>query len=71
VIRKKKGSKEIVIDLTGPEGNAYYLLALADKYARQLNKDSETIQNDMKSGDYKHLLKVFDDNFGNFVILER
>ena len=60
-----------VIDLTGPQGNAFYLLAQADRYARQLGLDSNTIINQMNSGNYENLVRVFDCYFGEYVILER
>ena len=34
MIRKKKDRKEIVIDLTGPEGNVFVLMAYARKLSR-------------------------------------
>ena len=61
----------LVIDLTGPDGNAFVLLGYAKKFAKQLNLDDKKIIDDMTSGDYEHLLKVFDKHFGSFVILER
>lgn len=72
MIRKKEEkSGPIVIDLTGPEGNAFALMAYAKRFANQLELDSELIINEMMKGDYENLLKVFDKNFGKFVILER
>ena len=72
MIRKKQQrSGPIVIDLTGPDGNAFALMGYANKLAKQLGLDSEAIINDMKSGDYENLLEVFDENFGAFVMLER
>ena len=62
---------EIVIDLTGPDGNAYALMGYAKKYARQLEIDSKPIIKDMMSGDYEHLLEVFEKHFGSFVTLYR
>jgi hypothetical protein len=59
------------IDLTGPEGNAYVLLGYAKTFAKQLHKDGKDITNRMMSGDYENLLKVFDEEFGDFVILWR
>ena len=41
------------------------------RFAKQLNLDSNKIIKDMMSGDYENLIQVFDDNFGDFVILER
>jgi hypothetical protein len=71
VIRAKQPVSEIVIDLTGPEGNAFCLMGYTRKLARQLGLNSEEIINDMMSGDYEHLLEVFDNNFSDYVVLER
>ena len=72
MIRKKKKHKgPIVIDLTGPDGNAYALMAYAKRFATQLGYDHKMIIGKMTSGDYEHLLEVFDSYFGKFVILER
>ena len=68
---KQERSGPIVIDLTGPDGNAFALMGYAKKFAKQLGLDSEEIISNMTSGDYENLLEVFDENFGAFVILER
>ena len=70
MIRNKTDSMP-VIDLTGPEGNAFFLMGQADRYARQLGIDKEVVINEMKSGDYENLVAVFDRYFGDYVILER
>ena len=71
MIRKKQQPKEIIIDLTGPDGNAFALMTYADRFAKQLDLDSVTIKAEMREGDYENLIKVFDEWFGDFVILER
>ena len=74
MIRKKqKNIGPIVIDLTGPDGNAYALMAYAKRFATQLGwKDKgAALINEMMEDDYEHLLEVFDNAFGDFVILER
>ena len=71
VIRAKEIAKEIVIDLTGPDGNAYALMGYAQRYARQLGLDGKAIIAEMMSGDYENLVEVFDKHFGDYVILER
>ena len=72
MIRDKiKNSGPIVIDLTGPEGNAFCLMGYANIFARQLGLDSKQIVTEMQSGDYENLLNVFDSYFGNYVILEK
>ena len=71
MIREKQPAEEIVVDLTGPDGNAYSLLARARSFARQLDLNDVAIIKDMMSKDYEHLVQVFDNHFGHFVILER
>ena len=68
---KKEKTGPIVIDLTGPDGNAFALMAYAGRFALQLGLDKEKIINEMMSGDYENLLQVFDGYFSSFVILER
>ena len=71
---KKERTGPIVIDLTGPDGNAFALMGYARNFAKQLGKDNEEVRvliNEMMSGDYENLLQVFDREFGEFVILER
>ena len=71
VIRAKQPVSEVVIDLTGPDGNAFVLMGYAKQFARQLNLDHKTILDEMMSGDYENLLSVFDKYFGDYVVLER
>lgn len=71
VIRAKQPISEVVIDLTGPDGNAFVLMSYAKRFARQLELDDKSIINEMMSGDYEHLLSVFDKYFGDYVVLER
>ena len=70
-IISKDTTRKQVIDLTGPQGNAFYLLGLASKLCGQLDLDVDMILPDMKSGDYEHLIKVFDEAFGDIIDLER
>ena len=57
------------IDLTGPDGNAFVLIGYASNLAKQLKKDENAIKEDMQSGDYEHLVEVFDREFGDYVTL--
>lgn len=61
----------VEIDLTGPEGNAYVLLGFAKKLARALDIDYNVVHTRMTEGDYENLVNVFDEYFGEFVILYR
>jgi len=71
MIREKQQPKEIVIDLTGPQGNAFYLLGTARDLAIQLDLDWNYIHEERTSGDYENLVEIFDYYFGDLVILER
>jgi len=61
----------VEIDLTGPDGNAFVLIATASRLAKQLGLDGKKIQAEMMGGDYENLIKVFDKHFGHFVTLYR
>lgn len=72
MFRKKSDNPgPIVIDLTGPDGNAYAIMAYAKQLSKQLGYDFKPIQEQMLSGDYENLIEVFDEYFGDHVILER
>lgn len=68
---KTKKTTGIEIDLTGPQGNAFFLLGTAVNLARQLGLSSERICEEMKEKDYEHLVETFDKYFGNIVTLYR
>ena len=69
MILEKPKTNVITIDLTGPQGNAFYLFGMAKKLANQLDIPAEFSMNEMKSGDYENLIKVFDHYFGSIVTL--
>ena len=68
-ILSKPKTNGIEIDLTGPQGNAFFLLGTAKNLAKQLDLDGNEIMKEMMSGDYENLLQVFDENFGSIVTL--
>ena len=70
-ILQKPKQNGITIDLTGPQGNAFYLLGTAKNLAKQLDLNGLEIMEEMKSGDYENLLEVFDKHFGCVVTLYR
>lgn len=70
-IVSKPQTRGIKIDLTGPQGNAFFLLGTAKNLAKKLGLNGNEITKEMMSGDYEHLLEVFDENFGMFVTLYR
>ena len=72
--KRSQGPTPIEIDLSGPNGNAHYLLGLADNLSRQLGYDKlkrERIQMEMTLADYECLLSTFDREFGTLVTLWR
>ncbi len=70
MIRRKKERKP-VINLDGPDGNAFALMAYAKRFAKDMGYVSdEAILNNMRSGDYTNLVRTFDKYFGEYVILE-
>ena len=69
-----KRTGKIEIDLTGPNGNAIVLLALAERLGRKLRYDKrrvELILDEMRLADYECLLQTFDREFGHIVDLYR
>jgi hypothetical protein len=71
MITKKVSTETIEIDLTGPQGNAFYILGVAKKLCKQVGIDSKPFLEEMMSGDYENLIKVFDDKFGSVVTMYR
>jgi len=60
-----------VIDLQGPKGNAFALMAQAEDFLRQMKRRDEfnAMRTEMMSGDYDNLIRVFEKNFGDYVTL--
>ena len=76
MIVKKRTTERIEIDLTGPDGNVFNLLAQAKKLTSLLNDRRENeyllwddVKADMMSDDYDHAVDVFEEHFGHIVIL--
>lgn len=64
-------SKEIEIDLTGEQGNVFYLIAQGGRFCKQLGLNSEVFTRRMMSSDYENAVRVFDEYFGEYVTLYR
>ena len=60
-----------VIDLHGPSGNAFALMAIAEDFLRQMGRRHEfnVMRSEMMSGDYNKLIGIFEKNFGDYVEL--
>lgn len=60
----------ITIDLSGPQGNAFFLIGLGKKIGRHLELPWEQVNNtvnEMMAGDYQNLLDVFVREYGQHV----
>ncbi len=71
ITEKPYRNEKIHVDLNGPQGNAFYLLGLAQKLSRALELNWSEIKEEMTSSDYENLVEVFETYFGDFVILHR
>ena len=74
MIKDKKEQKYISIDLTGPQGNAFFLLSQVDSLGIMLGKTKREINKikmEMTLTDYEMLVETFDKYFGSIVVLYR
>ena len=74
MIREKLKHKGLIIDCSGPDGNAFQLLRIASDLGKQMGWDQKQITKvltEMKSSDYEHLITRFDKYFGKLIDLER
>jgi hypothetical protein len=71
IVNKPIRKNQLEVDLTGPEGNSFYLIGLTKKLCKMLGMSPDSIIEDMTSSDYEHLIRVFDRNFGSIVTLYR
>lgn len=64
MIKKNK----IIINLTGPKGNIFYILGLVKKLSKELNYDFNKIHNEVLNGNYTNAIKVIEKYFGEYII---
>lgn len=72
--QSKRKNGPIVVDLQGPQGNAFYLIGIAQSLAKTFcwsPEERDSLTNNMMSGDYEHLLHTLDRAFGEYIILQR
>jgi hypothetical protein len=76
MIRKKREQKELVIDLTGPDGNVFVLMGYARKLSRQIQ---EMYEDEMTSNREQNKIllelglveaKAFPENLADQIIAE-
>ena len=66
-----KVDRKPIIDLNGPDGNAFYLLGMAQKLSKQIGLDWDEVKDVMTSGNYEELITAFDKHFGSIIDLEK
>lgn len=59
----------LCIDLSGPDGNVFALIAIGIEAAKQMDLDHKAIMNEMMSGDYDHAVAVFKREFPAVTLL--
>ena len=69
IVKKEDYATPRIIDLNGPDGNAYVLLGIAHGVLVQLDRDPEIFMQIMKAGDYGHLVRTFDEMLGDYFTL--
>ena len=60
----------MIVDLSGPQGNAYALMGVARSIGRELNRpynEIKEVETKMMSGDYDNLVKVLFLEYGEFI----
>jgi len=70
--RSEMPPRGIEIDLSGPDGNAFALMAYAQKIGKALGYSQSRIDaiiTVMKLTTYEGLLHTFDDEFGDYVVM--
>ena len=69
VSKEKKNPSKLEIDLTGPDGNVFHLIAIGSNMCGQLGMDKNEFTKEMMSGDYENAINTFEKYFGDFVIM--
>lgn len=67
----EKPTRLIEIDLSGEQGNAFFLIGVASSLSKQLGLDFEKVSEEMKSADYENLIQIFENYFGDYVVMYR
>jgi len=67
----EKPETRIEIDLSGEQGNAFYLMGVASSLSKKLGFDTAQILDEMRTSDYEDLVQVFESYFGDYVVMYR
>jgi hypothetical protein len=71
ITNKRPKKTKIEIDLTGPDGNAFVLLAITKDLCHKTGIEWGKVQAEMTSGDYENLIQVMDRYFGDLIVMYR
>jgi hypothetical protein len=64
---------KFAIDLSGPEGNAFWLIGFSKRLGQHLGRSREEMNdltNEMLTGNYENLLQIFRREFGDYIELK-
>jgi hypothetical protein len=62
---------KIIINLNGPDGNAFVLLGIAKDLAHKHKFSWDSIYKELTDGDYDHLVKTMENYFGDQILFLR
>jgi hypothetical protein len=62
---------EIIIDLNGPDGNAFVLLGIAKDLTHKNKFNWDSMYTEMTKSDYEHLIQVMENYFGDQILFLR
>jgi hypothetical protein len=71
ITNKRPIKEKIEIDLKGPDGNAFVLLATAKDLSHKFGKNWDEVHANMTAGDYEWLIQTMDHYFGDYIIMYR
>ena len=63
---------KLILDLSGPDGNAFYLMGVAHHCATQLGWDRHKIKwllKEMRTHDYAYLVELLESFFGDLLVI--
>lgn len=71
VSKEEQHDGMITIDITGPQGNAFFILGFARNLGNEIYgwQQTDQILDEMRSSTYETLLDIFEENFGDYVII--
>jgi len=73
MIRKRIADKEMIVNIDGPDGNAFHLIGIAVTLGRDTSMKEDEIKHmkqEMMEGNYINLLKIFEEYWVEYVVLE-